>query len=212
MIGFVTVVAVAALLAAATRAWVGFVAVVSSVSMTPALPPGRLLLAWSTLRPGRLPTPTIRRGDIVVVDSPELNRRIVKRVIGRAGDHVVVDATGVRLNGHRLDEPYISGPGGPTGAYDVPQGAVFLLGDNRATRRTAEPGRTPTCRWLASGAWYAAPLAPDEAKPARPPSRPSERHSGATTYGPISWRDLPVRRERRVSAGVPAKAAAAGHP
>lgn len=132
MIGFVTVVAVAALLAAATRAWVGFVAVVSSASMTPALPPGRLLLAWSTLRPGRLPTPTIRRGDIVVVDSPELNRRIVKRVIGRAGDHVVVDATGVRLNGHRLDEPYISGPGGPTGAYDVPQGAVFLLGDNRA--------------------------------------------------------------------------------
>ena len=114
MIGFVTVVAVAALLAAATRAGVGFVAVVSSASMTPALPPGRLLLAWSTLRPGRLPTPTIRRGDIVVVDSPELNRRIVIVLPAlRAAETVVVEMHGERIPKEeaRLAAPNVPGRG-----------------------------------------------------------------------------------------------------
>ena len=50
------------------------------------------------MRPGRLPTPTIRRGDIVVVDSPELNRRIVIVLPAlRAAETVVVEMYGERI-------------------------------------------------------------------------------------------------------------------
>jgi signal peptidase I len=62
---------------------------------------------------------------------------LVKRVIGVAGDHVVCCNTKsqVVLNGVALVEPYVK-PGSRTDQvrFDivVPQGAVFVMGDNRA--------------------------------------------------------------------------------
>jgi signal peptidase I len=62
---------------------------------------------------------------------------LVKRVIGIGGDHVVCCDAQERivLNGVSLDEPYLK-PGGGTAQvrFDVvvPQGRIFVMGDNRA--------------------------------------------------------------------------------
>ena len=58
----------------------GFVTEVESVSMAPTLVPGQRLLARRPGARGRL-----RRGDIVVVESAELGRPIIKRVVGLPG-------------------------------------------------------------------------------------------------------------------------------
>lgn len=64
---------------------------------------------------------------------------VVKRVIGVGGDHVTCcDSNGrILINGVPIDEPYIVVPEGETAAsaidFDVtvPEGSVWLLGDNR---------------------------------------------------------------------------------
>lgn len=57
----------------------------------------------------------------------------VKRVIGRAGDVLEFKDGAVWRNGEKLDEPYINGPMefSMDGSYTVPDGTVFVMGDNR---------------------------------------------------------------------------------
>jgi signal peptidase I len=60
----------------------------------------------------------------------------IKRVIGIAGDHIVIDENGtVTRNDEVLDEPYLKdGTTSRNGAYInviVPEGTVFAMGDNR---------------------------------------------------------------------------------
>lgn len=60
----------------------------------------------------------------------------IKRVIGVAGDHIVVNEDGsVTRNDELLDEPYLKdGITSRNGAYIniiVPEGTVFVMGDNR---------------------------------------------------------------------------------
>lgn len=64
---------------------------------------------------------------VVPVDA----RDLVKRVIGLPGDTVVVDEGTVTVNGVELDEPYAQ-LGGPQGEWTVPEGKLFVLGDNRS--------------------------------------------------------------------------------
>lgn len=84
------------------------------------------------------------RGDVVVftrADDPrtkvnESTQDLVKRVIALPGDIVEVNGPHVFINGKELEEPYAkwlhSGfAGGRFGPARVPQGEVFLLGDNR---------------------------------------------------------------------------------
>lgn len=80
----------------------------------------------------------IRRGDVVLVSVPGRygNAPVLQRVIGLGGDHVESrDGVRVAVNGKRIDEPYVMrDPLGSTGSpYDVtvPEGRLFLLGDNR---------------------------------------------------------------------------------
>lgn len=107
------------------------VVTVSGSSMEPTLASGESVLV-QTLTGG------IERGDIVVADSyTSYGDPIIKRVIGTGGDVIDIDfATGtVTRNGEVLQEAYISAP--TTTGYDVafpltvPQGQVFLMGDNR---------------------------------------------------------------------------------
>jgi signal peptidase I len=116
----------------------GFVTRVESWSMAPTLAPGRLVL---TRRPGR--SRDFRRGDVVVVDSDELGRAVVKRVVGLAGEHVVVSRSGLQVDGRPVAEPYVVHQGGPSGSFDVPEGRLLLLGDNRARSDDSRSWRQP---------------------------------------------------------------------
>ena len=98
---------------------------VESQSMEPTLHDGQL--AWTrALRS----TDRLQRGDLVVVDSTELGRRIVKRVIGLPAERVVIRGGRVSVDGVALDEPYASASYFD-GAFTVPDGSYLLLGDNR---------------------------------------------------------------------------------
>ena len=74
-------------------------------------------------------------GDIVVINR-YTDEPLVKRIIAVGGDVIDVDPnTGkVILNGKVLDEPYIdvkTPRNEMTGAVEVPEGYVFVMGDNR---------------------------------------------------------------------------------
>ena len=93
--------------------------------------------------------PNLYAGDIIVgvkTSSFELgqvcsfyfnNKLVLKRVIGNSGDWVNIDGNGrVYVNNVLLDEPYVQeyalGICDITMPYQVPDGKVFVLGDNRA--------------------------------------------------------------------------------
>lgn len=104
---------------------------VSGDSMTDTLVNGEKLLLT-----GAITNPTY--GDIVVIRR-ENDTPLIKRVIGLPGDKIFInDATGiVYRNGEALDEPYTRDGTGSTpsrgmvDAYTVPEGGIFVLGDNR---------------------------------------------------------------------------------
>jgi signal peptidase I len=73
-----------------------------------------------------------QRGDIIVFKYPYApNEDYIKRVIGLPGDHVVIKNGVVSVNGVALKEPYTADPPDYTYNAVVPQGDLFVLGDNR---------------------------------------------------------------------------------
>ncbi len=79
-------------------------------------------------------------GDIVTFQDPEIPGRIlIKRCIAVGGQTVNInDSDGlVYVDGVALDEPYTSGkpsytlPNGVSFPYTVPEGSIWLMGDNR---------------------------------------------------------------------------------
>lgn len=93
---------------------------------------------------------TLREGDIVlsvkgtdfetgdVISFYYNNKILVKRVIAQSGDWVDINADGeVYVNQKKLVEPYISEQAqGQTNIkypYQVPDGQLFVMGDNRST-------------------------------------------------------------------------------
>lgn len=118
------------------NAFVGKLVWVDGDSMLPTLHDRDLLIV------SQLPHTPVT-GDIVVIttspDSVLGGENIVKRVIASGGQRVVIDydSNTVSVDGVTLEEPYINfeaeDPMLPTGAdaYDVPEGYVFVMGDNR---------------------------------------------------------------------------------
>ena len=77
-----------------------------------------------------------QRGDIVVVDRPGEEVSLVKRVMGLPGETVEVRDGHVFINGQRIEEPWILYFGGPDyGPAKIPEGYVFIVGDNRQNSR-----------------------------------------------------------------------------
>lgn len=82
-----------------------------------------------------------RRGDVVVLkrfDGNATERDLIKRVIGLPGETVEVRSCVVYIDDRPLTEPYIDpviqerdGCGSDQAPIEVPDGAVFVLGDHR---------------------------------------------------------------------------------
>jgi len=101
---------------------------VENISMLPTLKPGNLLvvnkLAYRNNK--------YSRGDIIVFHfQGNTEEDYIKRVIGIPGDHVVISNGAVKVNGIILNEPYIMEESRRVNTWDVPEGKLFVLGDNR---------------------------------------------------------------------------------
>lgn len=101
---------------------------VYNISMQPTLHEGNLLvvnkLAYKLGEP--------KHGDIIVFHyQGTVTEDYIKRVIGLPGDMVKIGGGVIRVNGQVITEPYISELPGYTGTWKVPEGELFVLGDNR---------------------------------------------------------------------------------
>jgi signal peptidase I len=118
---------------------------VDGESMHPTLETGEWIAAFCPAEP--------KRGDIVLTDTHNAyHARLIKRLIAFGGETVDIDyETGtVYVNGAALEEPYLADKtcrgGDVTFPLTVPEGCVFLLGDNRTNSvdsRYAEVGCIP---------------------------------------------------------------------
>lgn len=97
--------------------------------------------------------PTYHNGNIVLVDKvfykrsqPQYNDiviikyhvsakedQIIKRVVGLGGDRIEMKNNQLYRNGELLEEDYIQEAmvGNEDFAYDIPEGKIFVMGDNR---------------------------------------------------------------------------------
>jgi len=106
---------------------------IPSESMVPTLEVGDRVLANKFIY--RFTEP--ERGDVVVFESVGEgdDQKLIKRVVGVAGDEVEVRNGTLLVNGEAREEPYLNrnlpfnDSYGPT---EVPEGHVFVMGDNRA--------------------------------------------------------------------------------
>ena len=73
-----------------------------------------------------------QRGDIIVFHFPRDPREeYIKRVIGLPGDQVEINQGQVYVNGQPLEESYLKVKTNYSGTWQVPEGQLFVLGDNR---------------------------------------------------------------------------------
>ena len=105
---------------------------IPSSSMAPTLTPGdRIIVEKSPIDLNGL-----HRGDVVVFHRPDtlpsnVPGTLVKRLIAMGGDTVEARNGQVRVNGTVLVEDYTSGPTSNFGPVVVPDGHVWVMGDNR---------------------------------------------------------------------------------
>ncbi len=139
---WVEAIVLAVIVAMLVRSFIFTVVRVDGHSMDNTLSHNDRLIVW---RMGYEP----KRGDIIIFapESKNINTTIfnrvywVKRVIATGGQHVEIDYenNAVYVDGEKLDEPYLPEPmrepgmgsGNHIQAVDVPEGHVFLMGDNR---------------------------------------------------------------------------------
>lgn len=107
-------------------------AYVPSGSMETTIPTKSLLVGWRL--PYVVSDPLPERGDIVTFWNEEMDRVLVKRVIGLPGETVSIKDGFVYINGEKLAEDYLPVSGitqSEETAFEVPEGHIFLMGDNR---------------------------------------------------------------------------------
>ena len=86
----------------------------------------------------------LERGEIVVFPCPDIPEDLyIKRVIGLPGDLVEIHDSTVFVNGSPLTEPYLPERMYQSNeVYSVPEGHIFVLGDNRNVSNDSRRWRT----------------------------------------------------------------------
>jgi signal peptidase I len=132
---------------------------VPSGSMLPTIGLGDLILADT--RPDVVANPRV--GDIVVYwGSMHPDQLYVRRVVALPGQHVVIDAKGLAVDGTREDRTHLLGSDLPSPAFapvDLVLGAdqYYLMADNRANAydsRVEGPYRRAQLRGKVTTDWY----------------------------------------------------------
>lgn len=101
---------------------------VYNVSMQPTLKEANLLVVNKLAY--KLGSP--KRGDVIVFHfQGTMNEDYIKRVIGLPGETVEISGGVVHINGQAIAEPYIAELPNYQGTWTVPEGELFVLGDNR---------------------------------------------------------------------------------
>lgn len=140
---------VATILAIFTRTFIVQAFRIPSGSMAPGLLTGDHVLVnkfiYGGLRNrGRsslalLPMRSIRRGDVIVFDSPEdPGRDLIKRCLGLPGETITIEAGKLSIDDHEIDESGYASARGPEdsfGPLDLPPESYFCLGDDRSRSR-----------------------------------------------------------------------------
>lgn len=101
---------------------------VNGVSMQPTLTDGQIVSSKVYTS-----TTELSYGDIVVALNPESNFLIIKRVVGLPGDTLSISGRTLCRNGTFFYDSFgaINDSGILAEEYLVPEGTVFLMGDNR---------------------------------------------------------------------------------
>jgi signal peptidase I len=99
---------------------------VPSKSMVPTLEQSDYIAGFKINRSG------IKRGEVIVFTSGHKEDFYVKRIIGLPGETLAIADGFVYINGRKLDEPYVKSRGADNfGPITIPDGYVFVMGDNR---------------------------------------------------------------------------------
>lgn len=120
---------------------------IASASMEPTLEIGTKLFVEKITYRFRTPT----HNEIVVFPSPiDQNKELVKRVIGLPDDIIAIRNKIVYRNNKRLDEPYVKYTrkeetllGDNVDSLKVPEGYIFVLGDNRDESNDSRDWKEP---------------------------------------------------------------------
>lgn len=102
---------------------------IESISMQPTLYEGDFVIVNKLAY--KLGSPS--RGDVIIFHYPPDPDKepYIKRVIGLPGDTVHAANGKIYINDVPIDEPYINAPPNYIGTWTVPEGQLFVLGDNR---------------------------------------------------------------------------------
>lgn len=124
-------------LVAVVRPFVAEPFFVPTESMSPTLQPGDHVLAWKlAYRFG-----DVGRGDVAVLTDPEGGGdALIKRVVGLPGDTIEVRDGVLHVNGIARVDPYVDYAMLESiyfGPVAVPDGQVFVMGDDRSNSRDA---------------------------------------------------------------------------
>jgi len=102
---------------------------VEGISMQPGLQNNEFVLVNKLIYRFHPP----QRGDVIVFHYPiNPQEDFIKRVIGLPGDTIKITPTQVYVDGHLLNEPYVSRPYNPTpNIWHLGPNQYFVMGDNR---------------------------------------------------------------------------------
>ena len=102
---------------------------VDGISMKPTLKDGEFVLI-NKLAGEKIGEP--RLGDVIVFHYPhDPQQEYIKRIVGLPGDSINIMQGVVYVNGVALVEPYIQDQPDYQSQWQVPDGQLFVLGDNR---------------------------------------------------------------------------------